>query len=371
MSEIIDVIVIGGGLVGSSAAWRLAKRGRSVVQLEQYGPSHKHGASHGTSRIYRQAYDNHLYTGLAAEALPLWRELEIATDIGFLELTGAVDHGLPEAVLSKARILVKAGIKGEILTPAEASARWPGLRFDTTVLHHPDAGRLHADRAITAMKAGAAFAGAEVRHDTRVLSVVEASYGVDVITDRETLRTRHVVIAAGAWTVELIDRSGFRSAIDLPTLVTTQEQPAHFAPLDPEVQWPSFVHHAGAELKTAGIYGLGSVDGIKIGEHATGPVVTPETRDYIADAAGQHRLVVYAESWLPGVDSAQVESMTCLYTSTPDSNFVIDRVGAVTVAAGFSGHGFKFGPALGELVSDLVDGNVLPPDQFRLGERRK
>lgn len=82
MSEILDVIVIGGGLVGSSAAWRLAARGRSVVQLEQFGPGHKHGASHGTSRIYRQAYDNHLYTGLAADALPLWRELETTTDIG-------------------------------------------------------------------------------------------------------------------------------------------------------------------------------------------------------------------------------------------------------------------------------------------------
>ena len=137
MSEILDVIVIGGGLVGSSAAWRLAARGRSVVQLEQFGPGHKHGASHGTSRIYRQAYDNHRYTGLAADALPLWRELETTTDIGFLELTGAVDHGLPQAVQSKAKILLEAGIKGEILTPAEASARWPGLRFDTTVLHHP------------------------------------------------------------------------------------------------------------------------------------------------------------------------------------------------------------------------------------------
>ncbi|MGR6522651.1 FAD-dependent oxidoreductase [Rhodococcus erythropolis] len=369
MSEILDAVVIGGGLVGSSAAWRLAARGRSVVQLEQFGPGHKHGASHGTSRIYRQAYDNHLYTGLAADALPLWRELETTTDIGFLELTGAVDHGLPQAVQSKAKILLEAGIKGEILTPAEASARWPGLRFDTTVLHHPDAGRLHADRAVTALKAGAVFAGAEVRHDVRVLALARASYGVDVVTDSGTLAARQVVIAAGAWTADLIADSGLGSEIVLPTLRTTQEQPAHFAPLDPGVEWPSFVHHTGAELETAGIYGLGSEDGIKIGEHATGPVVTPQTRDYTPDVDGEQRLVEYAESWLPGVDSTRVESLTCLYTSTPDSNFVIDRVGAVTVAAGFSGHGFKFGPALGELVADLVDGTTLAPEVFRLGER--
>ncbi|MFE4498701.1 FAD-dependent oxidoreductase [Rhodococcus sp. NPDC056743] len=369
MSEILDVIVIGGGLVGSSAAWRLAARGRRVVQLEQYAPGHKHGASHGTSRIYRQAYDNHLYTGLAASALPLWRELETTTDIGFLELTGAIDHGLPQAVVTKARVLAEAGIKGEILTPAEASDRWPGLRFDTTVLHHPDAGRLHADRAVVALEAGSRFAGADVRHGTRVLTIAEASYGVDVITDSGTLRAQHVVVAAGAWTAELIDRSQLGGQVVLPTLRTTQEQPAHFAPLDPGTAWPSFVHHPGAELSTAGIYGLGSEDGIKIGEHATGPEVTPQTRSYIPDADGEQRLVEYAEAWLPGVDSAQVESLTCLYTSTPDSNFVIDRVGAVTVAAGFSGHGFKFGPALGELVADLVEGKALSPQEFRLGVR--
>ncbi|MDV8069748.1 FAD-dependent oxidoreductase [Rhodococcus sp. IEGM 1366] len=369
MSEIVDVIVIGGGLVGSSVAWRLAARGHSVVQLEQYTPGHKHGASHGTSRIYRQAYDNHLYTGLAASALPLWRELETTTDIGFLELTGAVDHGLPAAVLTKSRVLVEAGIKGEILTPAQASARWPGLRFDTTVLHHPDAGRLHADRAVVALEAGSRLEGADVRHDTRVLAVAEASYGVDVITEGGTLRGRHVVIAAGAWTAELIGRSELGASVVLPTLRTTQEQPAHFAPLDPGTAWPSFVHHPGAELDTAGIYGLGSEDGIKIGEHATGPEVTPQTRSYTPDIAGEQRLVDYAEAWLPGVDSTQVESLTCLYTSTPDSNFVIDRVGAITVAAGFSGHGFKFGPALGELVADLVEGNALSPQQFQLGVR--
>ena len=98
-------------------------------------------------------------------------------------------------------------------------------------------------------------------------------------------------------------------------------------------------------------------------------MVTPQTRDYTPDVDGEQRLAQYAESWLPGVDSTRVESITCLYTSTPDSNFVIDRVGAVTVAAGFSGHGFKFGPALGELVADLVDGTTLAPEVFRLGER--
>lgn len=369
MSEIFDVIVIGGGLVGSSAAWRLAERGRSVVQLEQYGPGHNHGASHGTSRIYRQAYDDRLYTTLAAQALPLWRELENATDIGFLELTGAVDHGLPRAILTKARILAEADIKGEILTPAEAFARWPGLRFDTTVLHHRDAGRLHADRAVSALKGGAVIKGAEVRHDVRVRAVAEASYGVDVVTEGGTLAARHVVIAAGAWTTELIDGSGLGDKIVLPILQTTQEQPAHFAPLDPQVPWPSFVHHAGAELDTAGIYGLGSEDGIKIGEHATGPEVTPQSRSYLPDGAGEPRLAEYAESWLPGVDSTKFESLTCLYTSTPDGHFVIDRVGAVTVAAGFSGHGFKFGPALGELISELVDGNIFSPERFRLGKR--
>ena len=130
--------------------------------------------------------------------------------------------------------------------------------------------------------------------------------------------------------------------------------------------WPSFIHHPGSDLRAEGIYGLGSEDGIKIGEHGTGPVVHPDTRSFDPDPIITDRLIDYAAEWLPGVDPTRPDPLTCLYTTTPDSNFVIDRVGPITVAAGFSGHGFKFTPAIGDLISALVTGNIRTPDLFSL-----
>ncbi|MBH0118330.1 N-methyl-L-tryptophan oxidase [Rhodococcus sp. HM1] len=363
-----DVVIVGGGVIGSAAAWRLAERGRSVVLLEQFGPGHRHGASHGSSRIYRQAYDGEFYTGLAARALPLWRALEDTTGTSVLTLTGAVDHGLPAALAAKAKALAALGIPHELLDPAEAGRRWPGIRFDTRVLHHPDAGRLHADRSVQALNHAAAHVGADIRHDDVVRGIRSTATGVEVVTDGTTIAAAHVVVAAGAWTRSLLADAQLDVVPELPQLRTTQEQPAHFVPI--VADWPSFVHHRGAGLTGEGIYGLGSEDGIKIGEHGTGPVVEPETRDYRPDPAGVERLVDYATAWLPGVDPSSVVADTCLYTTTPDSNFVVDRVGDVTVAAGFSGHGFKFAPVIGELVADLVDGRSRALEPLRFGARQ-
>ena len=177
-------------------------------------------------------------------------------------------------------------------------------------------------------------------------------------------------MAAGAWTTDLL--AGVPAVLrELPELTTTQEQPAHFVPLETPVGWPSFIHHPGAEYQGPGIYGLGSADGIKIGEHGTGPRVEPATRDYLPDPAGIARLRTYAAQWLPGVDPATASATTCLYTTTPDHNFVIDRRGPITVAAGFSGHGFKFAPAIGELVAGLVNGTTDAPELFALGSHRQ
>ncbi|MFD1815257.1 FAD-dependent oxidoreductase [Rhodococcus gannanensis] len=365
----VDVAVVGGGVIGSAAAWRLAARGRSVVQLEQFEPDHRRGASHGTSRIYRQAYDDDFHTLLAGRALPLWRSLEEVTGTSVLTLTGAVDHGRPETVLTRASTLGALGIDHEVLDVPAAESRWPGMRFDTTVLHHPAAGRLHADRAVWALQDAARRAGVEIRHRTPVREIHGLASGVEVVTDVDVIRARHVVLAAGAWTRPLLANTTVRPAPVLPSLRTTQEQPAHFAPVT-DADWPSFVHHPGAELDGEGVYGLGSETGVKVGEHGTGPVVHPDTRDHRPDPDGVQRLVDYAATWLPGVDAASAVPDSCLYTSTPDSRFVVDRAGDVTVAAGFSGHGFKFAPAVGELVAGLVAGDVRAPVPFRFGVRR-
>ncbi|TFI45821.1 FAD-dependent oxidoreductase [Rhodococcus sp. 1R11] len=340
------VVVVGGGVIGASSAWQLAVRGHDVTLLEQFGAGHDRGASHGSSRIYRHAYADDYYVALAARALTLWRDLEESTETELLELTGAVDHGDPSVVRPRIDALGRAGVEFEVLEPSAAQSRWGGIRFDTAVLYHPGAGRLHADRSVAASTQAALDRGAIVEYETPVREI----RGSEVITDSRAYAADVVVVAAGAWTTKVAP------LLRLPPLVTTQEQPAHFVPVQRGLEWPSFIHHPGAEFRGEGIYGLSSVDGVKIGEHATGPVVDPDTRNFVADPAGVDRLIEYARTWLPGVHADTADPLTCLYTSTPDSNFAIARSGNTVVAAGFSGHGFKFAPAIGELVADLVDG---------------
>jgi sarcosine oxidase len=364
----MSVAVIGGGAIGSAAAWQLAARGHRVVLVEQFGPGHGRGASHGSSRIFRYSYPSALYIELARRAGRLWRRLERLHGQRFYARTGSVDHGDPAAVQRLARSLHQAGIEHSVLTPGEAELQWPGLRFDGMVLHHPDSGRLHADQAVAALQRCAQVEGAEIRFHTSATGVRVSPSGVRVLSASGSIRVDQVVVAAGAWTCDILESLPTLSR-SLPALVTTQEQPAHFAPRQTPVGWPSFLHHPGGQYLGPAVYGLAAPDGVKVGEHGTGPRVTPQHRDFRPDPDGVRRLQQYAQQWLPGVDPTLVEATTCLYTSTPDGHFVIDRRGPITVAAGFSGHGFKFAPAIGELIAGLVAEQGRSPTLFRLGPR--
>lgn len=360
------VVVIGGGVMGTAAAWRLARRGAEVVLLEQFGPRHDRGSSHGSSRIFRLAYPDRLYVDLAARALPLWHELESAASARVLTLTGAVDHGPLTATTALSAALTAAGHPSELLSPAEAAARWPGFRFDTSVLFHPDAGRVHADDAVTALQTAAALAGAQLRYGVRVASVTPRGDAARVtLADGTTLDADAAVVAAGGWLPHL-----FTGAFSLPPLRVTQEQPVHFpvtGDLDP-LTWPSFIHHGGGEIPAdEGSYGTGSVDGVKIGRHAVGQVIDPDRRDRTIDQGRVADLQEYAMRWLPGVSHAHPEPSTCIYTITPDHDFLVDRVGPLAVLGGFSGHGFKHAPAVGELAAALVLDDIPAPERFSLG----
>ena len=362
------IAVIGAGVMGSACAWQLAVRGHRVVLFEQFGAGHVRGASHGSARIFRHAYPLPQYVNLASRAARLWRQVERQDGQRFYARTGAVDHGDPHSIQALAHTLAQAGVDHAILTPRAAEHQWPGLSFDTMVLHHTDAGRLHADQAVAALQRRARAEGAEILHHSAVTGIRVSASGVRVLLPSGSVRFDQVVVAAGAWTPELVaDVPGI--AKELPELTTTQEQPVHFVPLETPVGWPTFIHHPGAEYHGPGIYGLAGEDGIKVGEHGTGPRVDPDTRDFRPEPEGVLRLQQYAARWLPGVDAATPCPTTCLYTTTPDHHFVIDRRGSVTVAAGFSGHGFKFAPAIGELVAGLVGADTTAPPMFALGRR--
>ncbi|MET0930310.1 MAG: FAD-dependent oxidoreductase [Aeromicrobium sp.] len=357
----VDTLVVGGGAMGSAAAWQLARRGVEVVLLERFEPGHTRGASHGSSRIFRTSYADPLYVSLALEAEAQWRELEDESRSVLLLVTGGVEHGAGPWAEATAETLDTLGLPYAWLAPEEAAERWPGLRFSGKALFHPGSGRLHADRSVAALRGAAAARGAEVRHGTAVTHLeVQDDDRVLVTTDAEQWSARRVVVAAGAWAADLLG-----DLVPLPPIRVTQEQPAHFLPYDSGLDWPAFTHVPGADepgsSQFGGIYGLSSGDeGVKVGFHGTGPEVHPDRRDFLPELGQLAALREYARAWVPGVDVDAATPISCTYATTPDSNFVIDRIGPVVVAAGFSGHGFKFVPAVGRLLADLADDRSAP-----------
>lgn len=350
-----DVIVVGAGAMGSAAAWQLARRGRSVLLLERFAAGHSYGASHGGVRIFRYGYTDPAFVRMVQEALPLWRELEAESEETLLEVTGALDHGPERELDALAAAYRQCGIVHERMTPDAAAERWPGLRFDTAVLVQPDAGRTRAAATIAALHRSAAASGADVRFDTRVMAVESAGEHVVVRTENEELSAPVAVVAVGAWAATLL--APLR--IPLPNLRTTEEQVFHFPPARQRPgsrPWPSFMHR-GRRIW----YGLESPgEGIKLGEHHAGQPCDPEPsrRGFSITPAARDRVRRYAAQWLPGVDPEPVTEATCLYTTTPNEAFVIDRFGPVVVAAGFSGHGFKFTPLIGARLAALALGEV-------------
>jgi sarcosine oxidase len=383
-AEQVETVVIGGGAMGSAAAWQLARRGRSVTLLERFAPGHANGASHGASRNFNTAYAEPTYVAMLAESLRLWRELEGESGARLLDQVGIVNHGPNPAFDAVAEALQGAGLGASFLTAEAAGERWPGIRFDGRVLHTPDAGRLNADASVATLQSAAVAAGAEVRHGARVLRLevqgddlvrvtVESSTGTSVI------EARRAVVTVGAWTTGLVG-----DVLPVPRLVVTQEQPAHFALRDQSTDaaaraatdWPGFNHsfdpadplYSWWYAQVYGMYTPGQ--GVKAGWHGVGPVTDPDARTFQPEPAQLAALQRYVRDWLPGADPDVLEPVSCTYTTTADENFVLDRVGPVVVGAGFSGHGFKFTPSVGRILADLATDAGPAPALFALSSAR-
>jgi sarcosine oxidase len=365
----IDVVVVGGGAMGSAAAWRLARKGLSVTLLERFESGHTRGGSHGASRIFRLVYDDALYIDLARRALAGWRELEESSGTPLLDVTGGVDHGAALGGLADA--LVAQGVRFEWLAPEAAAERWPGLRFERAgsldasrprVLFQPDGGCLNADATIAASQTLAAGLGAVVQHNRSALGVrVGGDDRVEVDTADGAVVARRAVVAVGAWAGKLLG-----GLVDVPRLTVTQEQPAYFAPLVPG-GWPTFIHRGDADA-----YGLFTPgEGVKVGFHHGGLVCDPDERDFAAEPERLRRLVEYVREWVPGADPTRFTPTSCLYDSTDSQDFVIDRVGPLTIATGFSGHGFKFVPEIGRILADLAWDGTPAPSRFALPAARQ
>jgi sarcosine oxidase len=349
------VVVVGLGVVGLSTALALARRRAHVVGLDRLGSGHPHTSSTGRSRSIRVAYALPDYARLAVEALDCWTRLEEESGDRLLHLTGQLDVASPEVLADLAAGLRAAGAEYEELGASDMRRRMPGISIDGDAcgLLHPLAGAVLADRAMTALAAAAVAGGAELRSPERVVSVTPAPHGVRVTTEAGTIDADCAVIAAGPWTPELVRPLG----VHLP-LAPAYGQVTYFrAPAF--VDFPGFVEWG--QPGGTGVYGH-PVPGVgyKLGFDAAGDDHWQPDAAPVPDAGEQRRLEAWVATRLPGLAGRALRSDRHPWTMTPDGDFAIGALGAVTIAAGCSGHAFKFGPALGELVADTSDGNPRP-----------
>jgi monomeric sarcosine oxidase len=364
VTSTVDVVVVGAGLMGAATAWELTRRGRSVALVEAFEAGHTRGSSHGSSRIFRRAYPDPLYVRMTGRARELWRELEFDTGTDLLTETGGLDHGRHRDPAAMAAALTAEGVPCEVLPAAAASERWPQMRFAGPVLYHPEAGVVDADATVAACVAAATARGARVHTGTTALGLEEDGGRARVRTTGPEFVADSVVVAAGAWL------PGLDLGVPLPSLRVTQQQVFHFRQREPEARWPVFVHKH--DLQTFGLPSGsdgGPVPAVKVAQHDGGTPTTADGRTGVADPAARRRIVSHVERWLPGLEPEPVAEATCLYTTTPDEDFVLDRAGPVVVVSPCSGHGAKFTPLIGSLAADLAlgVGETHPRFALRIG----
>lgn len=356
------IVIVGAGIMGLSTAWALVRRGETPLVLDRFGRGHRLGASHGRTRNFNNAYSEEHYLDLLQRAREGWDALGEVDGEPLLRRHGLVTHGsgLGRTGLELvARRLGERGIPASLLADAEAARRWPGMRFDGDVLFSPDAGVARADVAMVELERRVVSGGGEVRWGLAAERIEERDGGATVVLEGgASVDADVVVVTVGAWTTRLLD------GIPLPRLRVTEEAPAHFAPRG-DAPWPSVNHVVAPGSFPAPVYGMPTPgEGVKVGFHRVGNEVDPDDRPHLVTHAEELR--AYVREWMPGLDPESAVHLSCTYTSTDDSAFVLDRVGSIVVGAGFSGQGFKFAPGVGATLADLALGSGRAAAAFRL-----
>ncbi len=321
-------------MLGLSAAHALAEDGFQVTVHEQHAVGTPLGSSSGRSRIYRTSYDRPAYVRLARLAIEAWTRLDpaILLRLGLLE-TG-------DGAAQSATALEACGEPHEWLSAERAAELLPEARFVGDVLWTQDAGVVRADAALACLREGL-----DVREGSRV-------------ADPRELEADVVCVCAGAWLGELYD---------LP-LLTQVEQVAYFAGMSGDR--PSFIDH-GSERDPRVWYGLTTPGvGYKVAQDDAGHgPFDPDRAERPVDPRLLAGLASYVGRTFPGLEAEPIQPEACIYTMTPDRDFILDTIDGIVVLGGDSGHAFKFGPLLGRLAADLAQGRELPAEceMFREG----
>jgi sarcosine oxidase len=353
------VVVIGAGVMGSAAARTLGERGVDTVLLERFRVGHSRGSSHGAVRIFRLTYPQTDYVRMAMRALDSWRSLEQRAGETLLIQTGGLDFG--PGVDECAEAMTECGLPGEWLSAKEAEERWPvfSLKGVDRVLWHEQTGICQSDRAVAAQVRLARDSGVDVREETPMTGVHPSGDGVVIETESGEIAADVAIVAGGSWNAWILDDAlrafadgGTALPLDVvPRMVPTVQDVSYFRPRDPGAEWPVLIEWLDHMWYAAP---AGEGPGVKVGRHLAGRAVNPADGPFGTLPEFQQDCVDYVRERCPGVDPQPVGAETCLYTMTADEDFVLDRVGPLVVFGGCSGHGFKFGPLVGEMLADLA-----------------
>jgi sarcosine oxidase len=357
-----DVIVVGVGGMGSAAVYELARRGLRVLGLEQLEIPHDRGSSHGLNRIIRLAYWEHpAYVPLLRRAYELWRDLEARRGEQLLYITGSLDAGRTDSktVVGSLRSCEVHSLPHELLGAPEVNRRFPGYRLapDMQAVLQPEGGFVLCERAIVNYVEAARGLGADVNAREPVVSWTPSGDGVEVRTGTATYGANHLVLTAGPWSAALVPALKALARPERQVMLWTEPLVARSFQLD---AFPVF----NLDAPEGHFYGFPNFEasGFKIGKyHHRREAVDPDRMDRDCHPEDEAVLREGIRRYFPDADGRALTMKTCLFTNSPDEHFIIDRHHAlpqVTLAAGFSGHGFKFCSVVGEILAELtIDGS--------------
>ncbi|MFG6477243.1 N-methyl-L-tryptophan oxidase [Microbacterium sp. P06] len=356
-----DVVVLGLGVHGSAVAASLARRGHRVVGLERFDDGHSRGSSHGRTRMIRRAYPNPAWNGFVARAYAAWADLERESGEVLIHRTGGVyaHAGASQLQGPDCVALDDAAAVAEVM---------PALRIPDGygAVYDPNAGVLEAGRALGALRRSAVSRGADLRFGAQVDGWEPASTGVVVRTGDDEIRAQRLIVAAGPWAGRMLPSlAPLLDVWRILTLTVAAGQPAGAPP-----QLGAFSIDRPEGL----VFGIPDAEGngLKIGVDA-GPVWDPEVPVAPATAEEVHQLRTLMTTYVPGIDVSKIDAVACLYTMTEDKRFILGPLAAapeVIAVSACSGHGFKFGAAVGEAVADLHEGVPRPDLDFVSTARR-
>lgn len=367
-----DVIVVGVGGMGSATVYELASRGLRVLGLERFDIPHDMGSSHGVHRIIRMAYfEDPSYVPLLRRAYERWRELEEASGEQLLYITGGVDAGPEdgEVFAGSLQSCIAHDLAHEVLTSAELSRRFPGVRIpaESMAVYQPDGGFVLSERSMVNHVFGALERGAEVRAREPVLEWSSTGDRVRVETRRGSYEAGALVVTGGAWAGPLLP--------SLHHLVVPERQVlGWFQPSNPRIFGPGEFPVVIGDFDEGLYYALPvfGIPGLKIGRyHHRGETTTADDLRRECDDEDEAALREGLGRYFPEADGPVLSMKACMFTNTPDEHFIIDALPDapnVFVAAGFSGHGYKFCVVVGEIMADLATRGETPHDisLFRL-----